>query len=110
MVWAGLVCDWLHHQRCLRRLCLLPEDRVRQLEALGIEWNLTLTERDRTWEQKFRELLEFRLQHGHCAVPPNWKLNPSLAAWLNKQQEKIKAGELPTARHIQLIAAGVKTN
>jgi hypothetical protein len=40
----------------------MPVDRVRQLEELGVLWNV----RENQFERGFEALVEFKLEHGHC--------------------------------------------
>jgi hypothetical protein len=43
------------------------------------------------WSQRFRDLLQFREEHGHCLVPLDWPKNPSLAHWIKHQRCQYKA-------------------
>jgi len=43
----------------------LPWYLARQLESLGFLWNYS----DDSWSKHYKELQEFKVQHGHCAVP-----------------------------------------
>jgi hypothetical protein len=36
------------------------------------------------WNQRFRELLQFKEQHGHLRVPHSYPPNPSLAQWVKR--------------------------
>jgi len=38
------------------------------------------------WYGRFRELTEYRNQHGNCMVAQTYKPNPSLGIWVNKQR------------------------
>jgi hypothetical protein len=38
------------------------------------------------WGKRFSELVEYQKQYGHCLVPLNWPLNPSLAHWVKRQR------------------------
>jgi len=39
------------------------------------------------WNERIRQLEEYKQRFGHCNVPLKWKENPALGAWLNKQRE-----------------------
>ena len=42
------------------------------------------------WTEKYQELLEFRMIHGHCLVPNCFPANPSLAEWVKRQRYQYK--------------------
>lgn len=67
---------WLVHQR--QRKEFLPPKWRRLLDQLGMSWNPALER----WEQRFKELLEFKKVHGHMRVPSKWEHNPVLANWV----------------------------
>ncbi|MGK3733534.1 MAG: hypothetical protein ACI90V_000370 [Bacillariaceae sp.] len=42
------------------------------------------------WMSKYEELLDYRLQFGHCLVPNQYSDNPSLAEWVKRQRYQYK--------------------
>jgi hypothetical protein len=48
------------------------------LESLGFEWGVCNT----TWEDRLRELADYRNIHGHCNVPKNYSENTQLGKWV----------------------------
>ena len=38
------------------------------------------------WNEKFKELCQFREENGHCFVPHNWSANPQLFQWVKRQR------------------------
>jgi len=42
------------------------------------------------WYERFRELREYKDQHGNCMVPQKYEPNPSLGIWVNKQRMEYK--------------------
>ena len=38
------------------------------------------------WEVRYRTLRRYRKQYGHCLVPYNWEIDPSLAQWVKRQR------------------------
>jgi hypothetical protein len=46
------------------------------------------------WDDRFRELLDFRRQFGHVHVPRGWLENPSLARWVINLRRQIRTGTL----------------
>lgn len=41
---------------------------------------------DKKWQQRFKELMEFKLEHGHCKVPQS--KNPALGKWVTYQRQE----------------------
>ena len=64
------------------------------------------------WSQRYRELVKFRKEYGHCLVPLEWPKNPSLAHWVKRQrcQYKVKVegkhSTLTDAREMALEKLG----
>ena len=42
------------------------------------------------WTQRYQELLEFRRENGHSAVPHTYPKNPQLARWIKRQRRQYK--------------------
>ncbi|HZE99978.1 MAG TPA: helicase associated domain-containing protein [Planctomycetota bacterium] len=60
------------------------------------------------WEDRLKELLEFREAHGHVDVPRHWPHNPSLAHWVVNQRRLVRLGKLPASRLGSLESQGVR--
>lgn len=43
-----------------------------------------------SWDKRYEQLVQFKLEHGHVCVPQKWAQNPQLGAWVNKQRVKYK--------------------
>ena len=72
---------WVSTQRADYRSGLLAPERIQRLEALGFAWRPARRSRfsyDRQWEQRFRQLQEFKGRFGHCFVPQAW---PRIGRW-----------------------------
>ena len=52
---------------------------------------------DARWEQRFGELMLFRMAHGHSNVPKGLQSNPGLAAWVCAQRFRLPGTRLPGA-------------
>jgi hypothetical protein len=48
------------------------------LDKIGFDWDPFET----VWENRFRELIDFKRRFGHCNVPHRWKESPALASWV----------------------------
>ena len=48
------------------------------LEQLGFVWDSHAS----GWEERLKELKDFKDMHGHCRVPKTYAENPQLAIWV----------------------------
>jgi hypothetical protein len=56
--------------------------RIQELESLGFEWDCL----GAAWEDRMRELADYRNLHGHCNVPVHYSENPKLGVWVSKRR------------------------
>lgn len=73
---------------------LTPEtvDRFNQLNALGFGFDVFRTRRgERTWEESFNLLLQYRHETGSCRVPHHYKADFRLGSWVAVQRKEYKA-------------------
>ena len=89
--------------------------RIADLTELGFVFqagkrlNLPPKHLQKTWDQRFEELLEYKEVHGHCVVPQS---TPGLGEWVHRQRKDFKAlrADKPTrmtaARAIKLQEVG----
>ena len=54
------------------------------------------------WSGRFRELIRFKEEFGHCLVPHNWPQNKKLAQWVKRQRYQHRL--LEQGRHSTLTA------
>ena len=93
---------WIQKQRTARRKGELQEDKVQQLTAIGLDWNVY----EKNWQEMFDELVEYFKIHGNCSVPQGWAANPRLAVWVMVQRRFKKTGQLSSARIQKLEEIG----
>eukprot|EP00804_Cyclotella_cryptica_P017041 CCRYP_003291-RA/>CCRYP_003291-RA protein AED:0.07 eAED:0.07 QI:252/1/1/1/0.83/0.71/7/0/252 len=71
----------------------LTKERINLLNSINFDWgpgrDSRLSENPRG-EQRFRELCQFKKEHGHCNVPKRYSKNPSLGNWVKKQRDIMK--------------------
>jgi len=77
---------WVDTQRRLYKKGKLPGDRVDRLNEIGFNWSV----HDVSWEEQFKQLVEFKGKHGHYHVPLKYLDNPSLGSWVNEQRKSYK--------------------
>ena len=56
--------------------------RIRELESVGFQWEQQYI----SWQDRFEQLCEYKLQFGHCVVPQQYTDNPRLGQWVSKQR------------------------
>lgn len=60
---------------------------------------------ERTWDEYFADLAQFKEKHGHCNVPLHWPEDPELARWVDDQRRAWAQGTLG-ARCRELASLG----
>lgn len=95
------LAEWLGTQRGKQRRGTLFPDRLAKLETLGLAWDPHYE----TWEDRFRELTAFKMQHGHCDV--DCAEHRELVSWLGEQRRTKRRGKLSPDRLVRLEALGV---
>mmetsp|Transcript_58128 Transcript_58128/g.173484 ORF Transcript_58128/g.173484 Transcript_58128/m.173484 type:complete len:785 (-) Transcript_58128:195-2549(-) len=84
--------QWVSTQRRMRRnlgeegkgpkTCVLTEERVARLDALGFVWDAPST----AWADRFKELLAYKSETGSFNVPSPHPRNPPLQRWVQTQR------------------------
>ena len=64
----------------------LTENRINQLNEIGFCWNV----QEEAWMEHYKKLVDFKKEFGHAIVPPNYKVDPSLARWVLYQRPNKK--------------------
>jgi hypothetical protein len=83
---------WVSTQRSSYRLSQegkpspMTEERIRELESIGFDWETTKTDRS----ARFQQLREYKIQFGHCLVPKQYAANRKLGAWVSTQRAQYK--------------------
>jgi hypothetical protein len=85
---------WVRIQRTARRKGKLKDDKIQQLTAIGLDWEVY----EKNWLEMFGELIEYFKIQGHCNVPQGWDANPELAKWVMYQRARKRKGTLSHAR------------
>ena len=93
--------SWVNTQRLSKRKSTLPSDKIKRLAALGFVWDPI----EQTWEERFRELVAYKKEHGDCLVPITWK-NKQLALWVFNQRRSKRKATLPSDKIERLHALG----
>ena len=59
----------------------LAQDQIERLEEIGFKWKTS-----ETFEQRCHDLEAFKSKFGHCNVPYQYSLDPSLGKWCSKMR------------------------
>lgn len=96
---------WVARQRTLAASGALRPDRAAALGGLGFSWreDSPLRPAAEVWETRFQELVDFRLQHGHCRVP---RADRVLGEWVVMQRYLRRRGSLAAEYVSRLDHAG----
>lgn len=94
---------WCANQRGRYRRGTTPDERAKQLEALGFRWNSY----DAAWDEGFSYLLRFHEREGHTHVPRNHLEDGyRLGQWSSVQRSKYRKGSMPDERFRKLERLG----
>ena len=55
--------EWVSYQRRAKKNNKMPKARADKLKGIGFEWTL-----NKSWDERFAELVSFCDSHGHCCV------------------------------------------
>lgn len=97
--------NWVSTQRTQYRLrqngktSNITADRVQKLEEVGFEWEVKKPACP--WDVRYKELVEFKLSHGHCNVPQRYRSNKSLGNWVTTQRSQYRLMKQGKSSHIK---------
>jgi hypothetical protein len=77
-----LAAELVLNSQKMYRAGRLNADRQRELESLGVVWNLM----DESWEKRYEQLREFHRRLGHIQMPANRPEYKKLKRWLRRQK------------------------
>ncbi|KAL3928789.1 MAG: hypothetical protein SGBAC_012492 [Bacillariaceae sp.] len=64
----------------------MTQERIIMLESIGFVWD----SHKLAWQDRFKELEEYKKNNGDCDVPSNYRENPALATWVKGQRRQYK--------------------
>ena len=104
----GPLGAWVNDQRKASKQGRLSEERVRRLDDLGFEWSprdggTLLVRKQSQWDARYRQLEDFKAEHGHCNVPKSQEL---LGRWVEYQREAYRKSKLSEERARKLDDLG----
>lgn len=63
---------------------MMDPERICKLNAVGFEWELQKDTYVESWENRYNQLLKFKVINGHCRVPKSSGDNPQLGQWVKQ--------------------------
>lgn len=87
-----LLAGWVKRQRYQYSLMkkgkksFITDKRIKILNDIGFVWN----SQEVSWQERFKELQEFRARYGHGFIPLTFPPNPQLATWAKCQRRQRK--------------------
>ena len=116
--WLRNQCNDRLNENSSRKLkCdAIRERRRQQLRNLGVAFPGEEDKLEREWQEKFRELQQYKEDHGHVRIPLRYPLNQELSKWLQHQRyrslnedyfKKLKCAATRERRRQQLQSLGV---
>jgi len=95
--WCVLMrCSYNKIQQGQAPRSTLTQDQIERLEEIGFKWKLpNVTE---IFEPRCHDLEAFKSEFGHCNVPRQYSVNPSLGNWCSRLRcsyNKIQQGQAP---------------
>jgi len=87
----------------------ITEEQINRLEEIGFVWVLRVLQKQEHsvgWDERFKQLKEYKEQNGHCRVPQKYKANTQLGNWVNNQRRAYKKGKISSEQKDLLEGIG----
>lgn len=103
---GGALGQWYRSVRNQYRNGTLSDERRRQLEQIGMQWD---SRSDRVWQQKYEFAKAYAEEHGHLLVPVGYVTDEGerLGVWVSCQREAYAKGSLSKERITMLERIGM---
>jgi hypothetical protein len=69
----------------------MTDVKLQHLSDMDFQWSVKKEQNDATWDQRLKELKQYKDEHGHCRVPQ--RRSGKLGKWV-KMQRKSKVSAL----------------
>lgn len=79
---------WTANQRRKYKAGKLKQEYIDQLNSIDFIWD----KKEFLWNSKYKKLIAYKDENGHCNVPCRYKNDPSLGEWVSTQRDKYKKG------------------
>ena len=68
----------------------MTAEHIRELDRVGFHLGASKIGLTSAWSERFAQLLEFKVQFGHCLVPQRYAANPKLGQWVATQRSNCR--------------------
>jgi len=72
----------------------MTDERITKLEEIGFVWDASCLHggqpNNDTWNQRHKEMIEYKHKHRDCNVPQGYKANKQLGMWVSKQRQQYR--------------------
>jgi predicted transcriptional regulator len=82
----------------------LTHARIEKLEEIDFQWEI----KNKSFDRHFAKLQQFKVKHGHCNVPNQYKDDPSLGKWVSRMRETYKKIQLRQKPKCRLTQAQIE--
>jgi len=96
---------WVATQRMNFKKNNLSQDKINQLNSLGVEWNPIESQ----WIASFNKVVTYKKKYGDCIVSRHFK-DKKLGGWVHIQRENFKKNILSKEKIDQLNSLGFEWN
>lgn len=99
--WSTGLGTWIGNQKSFIRNGKLSPDRQEKLAQAGLVW----TSLDSRWDDRFKELIQYKAKYGNVNVPYSWPTG--LGKWIANQKSFEKSGRMSGERKLRFIEIGL---
>lgn len=93
---------WVFNQRYQYRVLqqgkksLMTMERIAQLNEIGFLWDARYLKggNSENWDQRYKELIDYKQKHGDCNVSQQYKANKPLGIWVQTQRTQYRRFQL----------------
>eukprot|EP00547_Thalassionema_nitzschioides_P003991 CAMPEP_0194204362 /NCGR_PEP_ID=MMETSP0156-20130528/3909_1 /TAXON_ID=33649 /ORGANISM="Thalassionema nitzschioides, Strain L26-B" /LENGTH=379 /DNA_ID=CAMNT_0038930357 /DNA_START=146 /DNA_END=1285 /DNA_ORIENTATION=+ len=85
---------WVNKQRMEMKFRMegkkssLTQDKIDALKTIGFVW--ARSKGQKAWDQKYKELMDYKAEFGNCLVPTKYEKMPALGRWVSTQRAQYK--------------------
>ena len=97
------LATWVKNQRTQFKQSKMSEERINMLNTIGFNWGVS---NDKSWNDKFEELKQYKSKHGDCNVPASYDKNHALGNWVRGQRTQFKQSKISKERINMLNTIG----
>ena len=87
--------EWIIRQRSLYHKGKLSQEKLDLFNSINFSWDPN----DDEWQEKIKQLMQFKSEHGHASPP---RAHSSLGTWVSSVRQRYKKGKLSIERVNQL--------